>query len=101
MDEKLTTNYVALLINFSNGTQMKRCKNGQLFWPESHVRIIILFMPIFTDTHALVKFLEKEATLIVPVKGIQEKEMPQYNGSYSMVWSNKTIYKAVLLFSCL
>ena len=34
----------------------------------SHVRIIILFMPIFTDTHALVKFLEEEATSIVPVK---------------------------------
>ena len=58
-------------------------------------------MPIFTDTHALVKFLEKEVTSIVPVKWIQEKEMPQYNGSCSMVWSNKMIYEAVLLFSCL
>ena len=58
-------------------------------------------MPIFTDTHALVKFLEEEATSIVPVKSIQEKKIPQYNGSYSMVWSNKMIYKAVLLFSCL
>ena len=58
-------------------------------------------MLIFTDTHALVKFLEKKATSIVPVKRIQEKEIPQYNGSYSMVWSNKMIYKAVLLFLCL
>ena len=58
-------------------------------------------MPIFTDTHALMKFLEKEATSIVPVKLIHEKKMPQYNGSYSMVWSNMMIYKAVLLFSCL
>ena len=58
-------------------------------------------MPIFTDTHALVNFLEKKGTSIVPVKRIQEKELPQYNGSYSMVWSNMMIYKAVLLFSCL
>ena len=34
-------------------------------------------MPVFTDIHALVKFLEKEATSIEPVKGIQKKEIPR------------------------
>ena len=53
----------------------------------------------FSDTHALVKFLDEDSTAIVPVKIIKKKENLEYHGSCTVTWSNKKLYKAFLLFS--
>lgn len=52
-----------------------------------------------SDTHALVKFLEEDSTAIVPVSRIEKKETLEYNGSCSVRWSNRKIYKGFLLMS--
>ena len=83
-----------LIDNFSNGTQMKVFKIANysglnIHSLHSHVCINIIVYACFYRYHALVKFLEKEATSIEPVKGIQEERNSSINGSYSMVWSNK------------
>ena len=52
----------------------------------------------FQDTHALIKFLEEDATAIVPVHRIQKKETLEYGGSCGVVWSNK-VYKSLLICS--
>ena len=53
----------------------------------------------FQDTHALVKFLEEDATAIVPVHRIQQKETLEYGGSCGVVWNNKKVYKGFLICS--
>lgn len=55
------------------------------------------FFPL--DTHALVKFLEEDSTAIVPVSRIEKKETLEFNGSCSVRWSNRKIYKGFLLMS--
>ena len=47
----------------------------------------------FRDTHALIKFLEEDATAIIPVHRIQKKETLEYGGLCGVVWSNKKVYK--------
>ena len=58
-----------------------------------------LMLQIFSDTHALVRFLDDQSTAIVPVTRIQKKECVEYNGSCKVKWSNMKTYHAFLLFS--
>ena len=48
---------------------------------------------------AEVKFLEEESTAIVPVSCIQQKETLEFGGSCSILWSNKKVYKGLLICS--
>ena len=53
----------------------------------------------FQDTHALVRFIEVDSTVIIPVYRIKEKETLEFGGSCTVVWSNKKVYKAFLISS--
>ena len=59
---------------------------------------VIVHLP-FSDTHALVQFLDDECTAIVPIERVEDKENLEYNGSCKVKWSNRKIYHAFLLFS--
>ena len=54
---------------------------------------------VFLDTHALVQFLEEDATAIVPVSRLKEQENLEHGGSCIVTWSNKKAYKAMLICS--
>lgn len=55
-------------------------------------------MFIFSDTHALVDFLEEDATAIVPISHLKKKENLEHGGSCLVLWSEK-VYKAFLICS--
>ena len=49
---------------------------------------------IFSDTHALVRFLDDECTAIVPVTRIEKKDCVEYNGSCRVKWSTMCFYRS-------
>ena len=53
----------------------------------------------FLDTHALVQFIDEDATAIVPITRLKEQDQLEYGGSYVVTWSNKKAYKAMLICS--
>lgn len=61
------------------------------------IHLHIIYTYSFSDTHALVKLLDEDKTAIVPVTRVKKKETLEYNGSCSVLWSNKKTYKAFLL----
>ena len=66
--------------------------------------LVLLYLLIavdlyFSDTHALVKFLDEDCTSIVPVAWIEKKDDIEHNGSSKVKWSNNNLYYAFLLFS--
>ena len=60
-----------------------------------HVILYTNMQLIFEDTRALVKFLERDSTAIVPVQQIQKKETLEYGGSCAILWCN---IKSIRLF---
>ena len=54
---------------------------------------------LFSDTHALVQFLDEDSTAIVPISRLKEQEHLEHGGSCIITWSDKKQYKALLLCS--
>lgn len=52
---------------------------------------------VYPDTHALVDFLEEDATGIVPVSHLKKKENLEHGGSCLVMWSDEKVYKAFLI----
>ena len=52
---------------------------------------------LFSDTHALVQFLDEDSTAIVPISRLKEQEHLEHGGSCIITWSDKKQYKALLL----
>ena len=52
---------------------------------------------VYPDTHALVDFLEEDATGIVPVSHLKKKENLEHGGSCLVKWSDEKVYKAFLI----
>lgn len=54
---------------------------------------------LVSDTHALVQFLDEDATAIVPISRLKDPENLEHGGTCIVKWSNKKEYKALLLCS--
>ena len=61
--------------------------------------VVLSNVLILLDTHALVQFMDKDCTAIVPVKRIEKKDTVEYNGLCNIKWNNNKTYHAFLLFS--